>query len=613
MQDDSWDRPDDEDEEERRRRELESSQAASWRQKYKEAAYERMEGTAAGAAGSSPARMGGYYTSKGMAHSASVGDNFSPPVPAASDPWMESSAVGAPLPTYAFLNCQETVFAGVELEVTVGTSPEPMVENDEPLYVPDLPEYTLVVHVVADGFRLRDGESWRNELSVTRELPYPTIVLHLTPLAQDKPFLSRLLRANYSVGGQAIGFAARPVSVLKDEAVAEWLLPPKQPRPGTINVPSAEAAPDLTITIQRGDDPWDLLWTFESPHPEVQTPDKALQCNIGDKPSEFARQLVDQVNALEGKPGIYRDLRGIGRGIASNVPDEVWEALRQAAARRPGEPPDVLILSEEPHVPWELAVMPKPLLDDSAPPFLAAQANLGRWVIRRSYEDEDADRSQDRPPIPPPRELAVSGMAVVSGVYDDPDFSTLEQALQETERLASLYGAKKVNADFEQVRRCLDGNPAAEVLHFAVHGKYDPRGLQNGLILTDRMVLRPTYVKGTDLPRAPFVFLNACQVGTGDEILGDYSGLAEAFLYAGASGVIAPLWSVKDETAKQIALDFYREIEAGGSPASFIRAERAKFKDSPETVSATYLAYQFFGHPRLKLVGLRSQEGGINE
>ncbi|HEV2846692.1 MAG TPA: CHAT domain-containing protein, partial [Thermoanaerobaculia bacterium] len=144
----------------------------------------------------------------------------------------------------------------------------------------------------------------------------------------------------------------------------------------------------------------------------------------------------------------------------------------------------------------------------------------------------------------------------------------------------------------------------------AVHGIYDPKGIQNGLILIDKQVLHPLYVKGTDLGRVPFVFLNACQVGTGHEILGDYAGLAEAFLYAGASGVIAPLWSVKDETAKQIALDFYREIEAGGSPASFIRAERAKFKDSPETVSATYLAYQFFGHPRLKLVGLRSQEGG---
>lgn len=602
MQDDSRDNPDtswgrdmeDDEEEERRRREWENFPTGT------SASYGTMVGAAIGAT------IGGLVGSS----SADVSSASASVLPAPSDPWTASLGGDAPLPTYALLSCQELVFAGAEFELTVGTSPEPMVESDEPLYVPNTPEYTLVVHVIADGFRLRDGESWRNELSVTPERPFPTIVLHVTPLPQEQPFLSRLLRANYSIGGQAIGFAARPVSVLKDETVAERLLPPKQPQPGTIRVPSADFAPDLTITIQRGDDPWDLLWTFESPHPEVETLDEAIHCNIGDKPSEFARQLVDEVNALEGKPGIYRDLRGIGRGIASNVPDEVWEALRQAAATRPGEPPDVLILSEEPHVPWELAVMPKPLLDDAAPPFLAAQANLGRWVIRRSYEDQDTDRSQDRPPLPPPRELAVSGMAVVSGAYDDPDYGPLEQARQETERLTSLYGAKKVNADFEQVSRCLDGNPEAEVLHFAVHGKYDPQGLQNGLILTDRRVLRPSYVKGSDLPRAPFVFLNACQVGMGHEILGDYSGLAEAFLYAGASGVIAPLWSVKDEIAKGIALDFYREIERGGTPASFIRSERARFTDSPETVSATYLAYQFFGHPRLKLVGLHSQEGG---
>ncbi|HSN85238.1 MAG TPA: CHAT domain-containing protein, partial [Thermoanaerobaculia bacterium] len=297
---------------------------------------------------------------------------------------------------------------------------------------------------------------------------------------------------------------------------------------------------------------------------------------------------------------------------SQKMPGSVWKALR-AAARRTGEPPNVLILSEEAYIPWELAEMPKPLLDDSAPPFFAAQANLGRWAIRKRFEDEEGDGNKERPTLPPPRELSVSAMAVVSGVYDDPDFRPLEQAVQETAELESLYGATRVNADFAQVSKCLKGDPGVEVLHFAVHGIYDPKGIQNGLILTDKQVLRPLYVRGRDLPRTPFVFLNACQVGTGNAILGDYSGLAEAFLYAGACGVIAPLWSVKDETARQIALDFYREIEAGGSPASFIRSERARFKDSPETVSATYLAYQFFGHPRLKLVGLRSQEVEIHE
>jgi CHAT domain-containing protein len=113
----------------------------------------------------------------------------------------------------------------------------------------------------------------------------------------------------------------------------------------------------------------------------------------------------------------------------------------------------------------------------------------------------------------------------------------------------------------------------------------------------------------------PFVFLNACQVGTGSEVLGDYSGIAAAFLNAGASGVIAPLWSVKDDIAKTVALEFYENTFAGASVGESARAARAGFSSpvSPpgddnaaedataDGPSATFMAYQYFGHPSLRL------------
>ena len=37
------------------------------------------------------------------------------------------------------------------------------------------------------------------------------------------------------------------------------------------------------------------------------------------------------------------------------------------------------------------------------------------------------------------------------------------------------------------------------------------------------------------------------------------------------------------------------------SAADILRRERAAFRDSPQTASSTYLAYQYFGHPSLKL------------
>ena len=84
-------------------------------------------------------------------------------------------------------------------------------------------------------------------------------------------------------------------------------------------------------------------------------------------------------------------------------------------------------------------------------------------------------------------------------------------------------------------------------------------------------------------------------------MLGDYAGMAEAFLFAGASGVIAPLWSIDDIMARELALRFYEKALTGRTPADILREERAAFIDDPSTISSTYLAYQYFGHPHMTI------------
>src|SRR5690606_29923004 len=129
------------------------------------------------------------------------------------------------------------------------------------------------------------------------------------------------------------------------------------------------------------------------------------------------------------------------------------------------------------------------------------------------------------------------------------------------------YAAINVNAGRLEVLQCLNGSPEADVLHFAVHGIYDPNSVMNGIVLVDGNILDEFEVRGSDLGHAPFVFLNACQVGSGQAILGDYGGMAHAFLYAGAAGVVAPLWSIKDSIAREIAMRFYEQAFAGVAPA----------------------------------------------
>ena len=390
----------------------------------------------------------------------------------------------------------------------------------------------------------------------------------------------------YSVDSQTMGLGIRPVRVLDSLTPGAALPPPLPVAAGSLGVPVADEPPDLTVRILRGSEVGRLLWTFESPHASLV--DQGTT-SIGDNPDAFARTVISTIAAHEGRPTLALGLHGIGLTITSKIPDEMWAALTTVIAAVAPRRPTVLLLSEEAYVPWELATMPSPI-DPAIIGFLGAQVTIGRWVL-----------ATDRPSLPPPRLVHVDGMIVISGRYEAPGWSRLEHAEAEAAMLVERYHAIGVDAITDKVVGCLLGNPAAEVLHFSLHGKYDPGSAKQGLMLVDGDVIDPLVVKGGSLAHAPLVFLNACQVGTGQETLGDYAGLAESFLFAGASAVVAPLWSIDDAVASALAERFYTKAFAGDSIAEIVRAERAAFGTGADPNSSTLVAFQFFGHPAMHL------------
>jgi hypothetical protein len=507
-----------------------------------------------------------------------------PPSPPPSDP---------PRSAYARLEAPEVVPAGREFDLVVGLASAP--EEDvagEPLVRPasSVGDYDLVIQVVADGFTLRSDESWRNQVRVTVAEPYPALTVHLTASAQDAPVLSRAIKATYSTGGQTMGFAVRPIAIVRDPSLLH-AAEPVAPEPAhDMAITTEIEAPDLTIQIHRGvrERAGRLLWTFQSPHP-VTLPEGEPDCDIGDEPERYLKRILEGVAQRENEEDLYAYLKGRGREIGDKVPVEVWELLAGVAAHAAPRPPTVLLLSEEPYVPWELAVLEDPI-DPLAPPFLAAQTVMGRWVL-----------APRMPPPNPPDLAEIERLAVVWGRYDSATWKRLEGAEREAATLTNTYEATPVDATKPPVMACLHGTPAAELLHFSMHGQWEQSGLQDGLILTDGKVIDPAVVKGIDLDLHPFVFLNACQVGAGQSLLGDYAGMAEAFLRSGACAVVAPLWAIDDEIARGVAVRFYEEVFAGRSPADVLRRERREFVESKEPMSSTSLAYQFFGHPTMRL------------
>ena len=518
--------------------------------------------------------------------------------PTRAEPPSHAEPSGAESPTeppadpprraFARIECDDSLLAETAFDLTVGLSATPVRGVVGPALVrppSSVGGYELTAHVVADGFDLAPGETWRKTMVVSVAEPYPFVVFHLiAPPASDNQVHE--INVLYSVDSQTMGLGIRPVRVLDSLTPGAALPPPLPVAAGSLGVPVADEPPDLTVRILRGSEVGRLLWTFESPHASLV--DQGTT-SIGDNPDAFARTVISTIAAHEGRPTLALGLHGIGLTITSKIPDEMWAALTTVIAAVAPRRPTVLLLSEEAYVPWELATMPSPI-DPAIIGFLGAQVTIGRWVL-----------ATDRPSLPPPRLVHVDGMIVISGRYEAPGWSRLEHAEAEAAMLVERYHAIGVDAITDKVVGCLLGNPAAEVLHFSLHGKYDPGSAKQGLMLVDGDVIDPLVVKGGSLAHAPLVFLNACQVGTGQETLGDYAGLAESFLFAGASAVVAPLWSIDDAVASALAERFYTKAFAGDSIAEIVRAERAAFGTGADPNSSTLVAFQFFGHPAMHL------------
>jgi hypothetical protein len=519
----------------------------------------------------------------------------------------EGGVADPPRTSYARLEAPDAVVELVPFDLVVGlaAAPDPDVEA-APLVRPawSVGDYTLTIQLLADGFERVDGgdDPWRVDCHVTAEDPYPEVLVTLRALPTGKPIRARELKALYVIEGQAMGEAIRPVAVVDSPARLAAVEPTAPKGPATLSTPRGDTPPDITIRIEHRDDEVEgtFLWQMlVRPGLDVHVSSNPTGVALGDNAPAFLLGLIRAVGGATSPVKLRLELKGIGNTIRDKVPSEFWTLFTEVAAAVAPAVPSVQILSAEPHIPWELAAFPAgtPPPDVDAPAFLGAQADIGRWVL-----------GEPPPRVPPPATLEVRTMAVVWGVY--PAAIKLEEAEAEADSLQQDFGAVLIDASEDPVLELLTRSPSYDAIHFAVHAQYgDPEAVTPApapaapeILLADGSRLGENTVKGCEpFSGTPLVFLNACQIGNGTEVLGDYAGVAAAFLYAGAAGVVAPLWSVDDGIAREIGLRFYQRVFAGATPAAAIRQERASFLKSGDTASATFVAYQFYGHPALKV------------
>lgn len=156
--------------------------------------------------------------------------------------------------------------------------------------------------------------------------------------------------------------------------------------------------------------------------------------------------------------------------------------------------------------------------------------------------------------------------------FGNPDGS-LPGSGDEALALKDIFPGSKVFLAAEATADRLKGvqAPSVSYLHFATHGilKDDPRMSYLTMAQGSKLAVSDIVGYRLDGPGSDLnlVTLSACETALG-ELKGDGSdlrGLADAFSLAGCRSVVASLWSVEDQSTRDLMVEFYKALKEGKS------------------------------------------------
>jgi hypothetical protein len=363
-------------------------------------------------------------------------------------------------------------------------------------------------------------------------------------------------------------------------------MPPMSPEisPGTPGMHSL--APDLEIAI-RHDANGALLFEVHAPNPAAGINAVAMRGEpLGMPPDRFLHHLFNDIERLpldtaEAREIAEQKLAAKGLSIWGLFPrdlqDLLWQRRRRAST--------VLIQSDEPHIPWEMAKLQGRGRDGRvvAGPYLCEAFAVTRWILGAPHQIR----------------LPISNLALVI-----PRTSRLAGAAKEAEeirRLASSHGRQvtAIEPAFVPLSQAM-ASGVYDGWHFAGHGAAIGDDANRWAIELDgftRFSAEDLLGEARNLGLAkPFVFLNGCTTGRSGLTLTGVGGWSRRFLEAGAGAFIGTYWSVADGKSRQLARSLYKNL-FNRMPAgeAFRRARldlHRNFKGDP-----TWLAYTVFAHP----------------
>lgn len=275
--------------------------------------------------------------------------------------------------------------------------------------------------------------------------------------------------------------------------------------------------------------------------------------------------------------------------LGEDLSDELFPSELQRTLLGVREAETVLLVSDEPWIPWEIV---KPYEAQGGDDGFLASRQLARWL--------PGGRT-------PAARIGVGHLAVVEA-GSPPDLKELTKAIDELRFLGELAARHGIDdrslaeADYPGVLALLAEHDL-DLIHFVGHGEHDAEDPEtSGFHLHDGRTLRPRDLRKSLQRRMernrPLVFLNSCQMGRQGWSLTRPGGWARRFLLgAGCGAFVAPQWTVGDEAAHAFAVAFYEALERGKTFGEATLAARGALPAG----SPGRFAYAVYAHPGARL------------
>ncbi|MCK4743811.1 MAG: CHAT domain-containing protein [Sulfuriflexus sp.] len=236
------------------------------------------------------------------------------------------------------------------------------------------------------------------------------------------------------------------------------------------------------------------------------------------------------------------------------------------------------------------------------------QTKLNNAVI---FADPDFDLGVGKEKLACAKESSSRSLTLsVLKNFDKPCIGRLPATATEAKSInAILKNTGKTFLQSQATEKSLLKQKSPGILHIATHGFFLPDPAitnpleKSGLILsganagiadkTGKGVVTGLKLASMDLNNTELVVLSACETGVGDIEQGEgVAGLNQAFLRAGAKGVVMSLWRVPDAQTAELMKRLYGEIDKGISPVEALReAQRSFIKDGQHPLAWAAFAY----------------------